>query len=38
MIKQLIDWWRRRRTEVYREWAHVPPPEWKASRGGRDYF
>lgn len=39
MIRWLIDWWRRRKADAYRDWAHVPPPEWAAKRGtGRDYW
>jgi hypothetical protein len=34
MIRALIDWWRRRKAEAYREWTHVPNPEWRAKRGG----
>lgn len=39
MIRWIIDWWKRRKTDAYREWGHVPPPEWAAKRGsGRDYW
>jgi len=38
MIRWLLDFWRRRRAELHRDWASVPPPEWRASRGGRDYW
>jgi hypothetical protein len=24
--------------ETQREWRRVPPPEWAAKRGGRDYW
>ena len=38
MIRWIIDWWRRRRAEVRKDWASVPNPEWAAKRGGRDYW
>jgi hypothetical protein len=39
MIRAFIDWWRQRKAEAHREWAHVPNPEWAAKRGtGREYW
>jgi hypothetical protein len=38
MIRWIIDWWKKRKAEVLREWAHVPNPEWAAKRGGREYW
>jgi hypothetical protein len=38
MIRTIIDWWRRRKYEAYREWARVPPPNWRCSKGGREYW
>lgn len=29
---------RYRRKPVDEEWRHVPPPNWRCCRGGRDYF
>jgi len=29
---------RYRRKPIDEEWRHVPPPNWRCSRGGRDYF
>ena len=34
MIRWIIDWWKKRNADIHREWAHVPPPEWAAKRGG----
>ena len=30
MIRWIIDWFRRRKADVHRDWAHVPNPEWAA--------
>lgn len=38
MIRAIINWWRQRKTEMQRDWAHVPNPEWRAKRGGREYW
>ena len=38
MIRCLVDWWYRWRHYMIREWAHVPPPNWRCSRGGRDFW
>jgi len=38
MFRAIRDWWRKREYYLWREWAHVPPPEWAAKRGGRDYW
>lgn len=37
-IKALQRFWRERNAMLRREWASVPNPEWRASRGGRDYW
>ena len=37
-IRALQRFWQQRSAEANREWASVPNPEWKASRGGRDYW
>lgn len=34
-FKRLVREWKWRR---HTEWAHVPPPEWKAKRGGSVYW
>lgn len=33
-MKWLIDLWQRLEKARRDEWRHVPPPEWKAKRGG----
>lgn len=38
MIRWVLDWWKRRKADVHREWAHVPDPQWAAKRGGREYW
>lgn len=38
MIRAIIGWWKRHQAAIYRDWAHVPPPEWAAKRGWRDYW
>jgi len=38
MFRAIAKWWRRRKFEAMKEWGHVPPPEWAAKRGGRDYW
>ena len=38
MIRWIIDWFRRRKADVHRDWAHVPNPEWAAKRGGREIW
>jgi hypothetical protein len=38
MIRWIIDMFRRRRAYFHREWAEVPPPNWRSSRGGRDFW
>lgn len=38
MIRWIIDWWKRRKADIYRDWASVPNPEWAAKRGGREYW
>ena len=38
LIRALWRFWRERSAEANREWANVPNPEWRASRGGKDYF
>lgn len=34
-LKRLIRKWK---FDARREWARVPPPEWAAKRGGREYW
>lgn len=34
-IKRMYRDWKWRRLN---EWAHVPPPDWAAKRGWRDYW
>ena len=38
----MIDWlrqiFRRWNYERKREWTQVPPPDWAAKRGGREYW
>lgn len=29
---------RRKKRRFDMEWRRVPPPNWRSSRGGRDYF
>ena len=38
MIRWIIDWWKRRKADIHRDWASVPNPEWAAKRGGREYW
>lgn len=38
MTQWLIEWWYRQQTAIRYEWAHVPRPNWRCSRGGRDYW
>lgn len=38
MIRWLLGFFKRQEEYRRREWAHVPPPSWGASRGGRDYW
>lgn len=38
MIRWLIDFFRKRDEYRRKEWARVPPPEWAAKRGGREYW
>lgn len=38
MIRWLLGFFKRREEYRRREWAHVPPPNWGASRGGREYW
>lgn len=34
-IKKVLREWKWEREH---DWAHVPPPQWSAKRGGRDYW
>jgi hypothetical protein len=38
MIRWVLEWFKRREAFRKTEWARVPPPEWAAKRGGRDYW
>lgn len=38
MIRWLLEFFKRRRAQMHRDWASVPPPEWAAKRGWRDYW
>lgn len=38
LIRALQRWYCHTKAEAWREWAHVPRPVWRASRGGRDYW
>jgi len=38
LIRAFWRFWRKRDAELRREWQNVPRPEWKASRGGKDYW
>lgn len=38
MIRDLISMFRRMRQFKDYEWRRVPPPEWKAKRGGVNYW
>lgn len=43
-VHGLIEWHRDRkwrslmRNKLDEDWRQVPPPNWRSSRGGRDYF
>jgi hypothetical protein len=32
MLRYVFDLWHRRRAELRRDWAHVPPPNWACVR------
>jgi hypothetical protein len=32
LLMILMEWFRRRKTESDRDWAHVPAPNWACSR------
>lgn len=38
IVASIVRWTKAMREEAHREWRRVPPPEWAAKRGGRDYW
>ena len=38
MLRDLINWWKRRQYEAHYAWRKVPPPNYRCSRGGREYW